>query len=78
MRNENKKVYFVLILIVLFGISIGYAVLTKTLNITGNSLVRQNTWDLHFENIKVTSGSVEAINLPTIDNTALSVSFNFF
>ena len=77
MRNKNKKGYFVLILIVLFGISVGYAVINRTLNITGNSEVKQNTWDIHFENIKVKSGSVEDIEDPVINNSNLSVNFNF-
>ena len=77
-NKKNRGLYVILILTILFGVSVGYAVLSKTLNITGNSLVKQNTWDVHFENVIVTRGSVEAITLPTIDNTALSVNFNFF
>ena len=76
MRRKSKKFYILFILIVLFGISIGYAAISRTLTITGNSEVRENTWDLHFENIKVTDGSVEA-ETPTINNDKLSVKFNF-
>ena len=76
MRNKNKKVYFVLILIVLFGISVGYAVINRTLNITGNSEIKQNTWNIYFDNVKVKNGSVTA-DIPVIDTTTKStVSFN--
>ena len=47
MKRKNKGLYIVLIILILFGISIGYAVINRTLNITGNSEVKQNTWDLH-------------------------------
>ena len=77
MRRKNKSIYIVLIAVALIGITIGYAAISRTLNITGNSEVKQNTWDLHFENVKITNGSVEADD-PTIDNTNLVVNFNFF
>ena len=76
MKNKNKKVYFVLILIVLFGISVGYAAMNRTLNITGNSEIKQNTWNIYFDNVKVKEGSVTA-NTPVIDTTTKStVNFN--
>ena len=77
MKRRTNYYYFVLILIVLFCISAGYAVLNKTLSINGNTEVKQNTWDLHFENIQVRNESVNADSLPIIDNsTKTSVSFN--
>ena len=77
MRRKNKKIYIFLIVLVLFGISMGYAVLNKSLNITGNTEVKENTWDLHFENLIVTDGSVTANKEPTIDNTNLAIDFEF-
>ena len=76
MRRRNKKIHIVLILIVLFGISVGYAVINRSLNITGNSEVKQNTWNIYFDNVKVKEGSVTS-NLPVIDTTTKStVNFN--
>ena len=63
---KNKK--YTLFLIVLLCISIGYAVLNTTLNINGKSSISKNTWDVHFDNVVVNSGSVEAIKIPTIEN----------
>ena len=43
MRRKNKKFYIVLIIIVLFGVSVGYAAISRVLTINGNSEVKQNT-----------------------------------
>ena len=77
MRNKNKKVYFVLILIVLFGVSVGYAAMNRVLNITGNSEIKQNTWNIYFDNVKVLDGSVTATSPPTIDSSKIAVNFSF-
>ena len=68
MKKRNKKYYIVLVLLLLVVISIGYAVLNTTFNITGKSSISKNTWDVYFDNIKVTTGSVEAVKVPTIEN----------
>ena len=77
MRKKNKFFNFILIILILFGVSVGYAAINRTLNITGNSEVSKNTWDLHFENVRVTYGSVETDTSPIIDNNNLSVYFSF-
>ena len=76
MKYKNRNLYIVFILLIVFGISIGYAVINRNLTITGNSEVKQNTWDIHFDNIQVTPGSVSS-SIPTLDNVNLSVNFNF-
>ena len=77
MRRNNKNKIFLYFLIVVFTISVGYAAINRTLNITGNSEIKQNTWDIYFDNIIVKSGSVSADSLPVIDATTKStVSFN--
>ena len=75
-KKKKNKFKFLIIIIILFNLCIGYAVISRTLNVTGNSLIKQNTWDLHFENVKVTSGSVTATKNPIIDNTNLSLDFS--
>ena len=76
MKKKNKSFYIILIVLVLFGVSIGYSAINRTFNITGNSEVKENTWDLHFENVRVKKGSVTAIKEPTIDNSKLSIDFS--
>ena len=68
MKKKNKKSYVWLALFALIGITIGYAVLSTTLNINGKSTISKNTWDVHFDNINVTDESVEAVKLPTIED----------
>ena len=77
MSRKNKKFYIVLIIIVLFGVSVGYAAISRTLTINGNSEVKQNTWDIHFENIQIKNGSVTATKEPTLENSNTSVNFSF-
>ena len=77
MRKKNNNFYLFLIILSFFIISVGYAVINRTLTINGNSEVKQNTWDIHFENIQVITGSVASVKIPTIDNTKLSIDFSF-
>ena len=64
MRRINKNIFFIIVF--LLCISVGYAVLNSTLIINGKSNISKNIWDVHFENINVISGSVEAEKVPTI------------
>ena len=68
MKKKNNKSYVWLAVFALIGITIGYAVLSTTLNINGKSTISKNTWDVHFDNINVTDESVEAVKLPTIED----------
>ena len=70
LNKINKKILFVLILF----ISIGFAYLTRDLTLSGISSIFGNTWDVHFDNVVVTSGCAEA-NTPVIDTDRTSVSF---
>lgn len=77
MRKRNsKQFYFILILILLFCVSIGYSAINRVLNISGSSEVKQNTWNLYFDNVNVRDGSVNATKVPTIGNSGLLVDFN--
>ena len=69
MRGRNKNDYVVLIIVALIGITIGYAVINTTLNINGKSSISKNTWNVYFDNIVVKEDSVEAVKIPTIENS---------
>lgn len=74
--KERKKRMSVLILLLLVGfITIGYAVLNSDLTITGTSHITNATWDVHFENVVITTGSVSATSGPTIDASKLNVTY---
>lgn len=66
-KNKNSKLSLVVILL-LMVISVGFAYLTTTLNINGSTLIRGNSWDVHFENITITDGSVTATSEPEIES----------
>ena len=66
--GKNKNIYIYLIVVLLLVMTIGYALLNSTLNITGKSNISKNTWDVHFDNVVVKNGSAEAVKLPTIEN----------
>ena len=72
-RKDSQTVKILLLLLVLV-IGIGYAYLTSNLSITGATAVAGNTWDIHFENVQISPGSVEATTPATInpsDNTRI-------
>ena len=64
MKKQNKKILLIISLILLF-IWVGYSLLSSTLNINGSTIINGNTWDVHFENVKI----------ETIDNPG-SLVFN--
>ena len=64
-KKRNTKLY---VLIVLLLITIGFALLSTTLKIDGLINIDKNTWNIHFENVEITEGSVEATTVPTSDN----------
>ena len=70
---KNKKFLFIFFLIMV--ISIGFSILSSGLTITGNSTIARNTWDVHVENVQITSGSVTATT-PTISNNDTQVTYN--
>lgn len=75
-NNGNKKRYGVLILLLLVvGISIGYAALTTTLNINGTTTIGKASWDVHFENLAVTDGSVTATTAAAIDTAKTTINY---
>lgn len=74
-RNKREKAFFILIAIIIL-MGIGYAYLTTNLNILGTANLSNPTWDVHFENVRVTSGSVTTVGqAPTIDGSRTSITY---
>ena len=65
-KKQGRK--FIIIFIVLILI-VGYAIISTQLKIDGLLHVTKANWDVHFENIQLTEGSVNATTIPTSDNT---------
>ena len=60
-NSKNKKNYIlVALLLLVVTITVGYAALSTTLNINGSSTITKQSWDVHFESLNVTAGSVTA------------------
>ena len=69
MIRNRKSIYVGLVIILLVSVTIGYALINSTLNINGRSNISKNSWDIHFDNIVVKDGSVEAVKIPNIENS---------
>ena len=75
-RRSNQKNYFIYtFLLLILSIGLGYALLQTNLNLNGLANLGINSWDIHFANVQVASGSVEATTPATInpqDNTKVN------
>ncbi len=76
MRSRTSKNNLLLLVMLMIGfIGMGYALLTTDINITGTGKIKDAKWDVHFENIRVTDGSVAATTAANItDKTSTEFS----
>ena len=51
MKKNKKRDRVFLLLLILLGVSIGFAALTTTLKINGNTTINKNTWNIYWDNI---------------------------
>jgi hypothetical protein len=65
MRNKKKN-RILLLLVLLLGISIGFAALATTLKINGTANIGKNTWDVHWANV----GDIQKSSTTTITTGA--------
>ena len=69
-----------LYLLVILGITVGFALLSTTLFINGTAAIKSNTWNIHWDDtsVNVTQGSVAATapNVTTTTSTKDTVSFS--
>ncbi len=63
-KNAKKSTALILLLLLLMMVSIGYAVLSSSLNINGTSTITSNTWDIEADDADVVcpTGEVCTIN----------------
>ena len=67
MKKGKNRMAMLLILVV--GISIGYASLATNLKINGTSVVKGSNWNIYWDNVNVDSGSVTGSNVVTAPST---------
>ena len=75
MKKNKRKLNYMILIIMILVISIGYAILSSNLNIVGSSQISAPTWDIHWENVQVKTGSVSA-QTPTIDTNKTTVNYS--
>jgi len=51
MKNRKRKNTFMVLLIILLAITIGFAALATTLKINGDSVIARNRWSVHWANV---------------------------
>ncbi|MBQ6497340.1 MAG: hypothetical protein IJI58_01335 [Bacilli bacterium] len=72
-RKQQSMKNTIILLILIVGL--GYALLQSNLNIQGIANMGNPTWDIHWANVQVTEGSVEA-NTPVIDAAKTTVTYS--
>ena len=63
--NKRIKIRYTLLTVILLSISLGFALLSTNLNITGTTGIKNATWNIHWSNLAVTSGSVSGTKVTT-------------
>ena len=75
MKKSKKRLNYLLVIVLLLLVSVGYAVLNTNLNIVGAGTINNPTWNIHWENVSVKTGSVSA-STPTIDTAKTTVNYS--
>lgn len=61
-KNGKKGLLMALFLLLIVGLSVGYALYNRNLKINGISAIKDNSWIIYFDNIVKQDGSIEALN----------------
>lgn len=73
--NSKRNFAIVAVLALICGMTIMYAALSTSLNISGTANISTVGWDVHFSNVKVTSGSVTATTAANISSATTAVNY---
>ena len=70
--KKNRR--FIYLIILVLGISVGYAALSNNLKINGVSAVKKSTWNIYWDSVSASSyGNVDVVNAATITDTKKTV-----
>ena len=72
----RKSIVFVSILFFAMFMGIGYAYVRRTLNINNNTKISSLSWNLHFENFNVTSGSITPLSETLVSDNNMKITTN--
>ena len=77
MRKSKRDKFSIILISILAFLAIGYAYLTTSLSINGTSNINAASWNVHFENVNVTEGSVTTVTqAPTIDTNLTTINYS--
>ncbi len=76
MKQVKRSVSVLVLLLLLIGVTVGYSALSQTLNINGTSTISVSSWDVHFANVSVTTGSVTATTAPNPATNNLTLTYS--
>ena len=76
-RKKQRKIY--LYLLIVLGLTIGFALLSTTLFINGTASIKSNTWNIHWDesSIDVAQGSVSATTPEVTTTTSTDDTLSF-
>ncbi len=75
--KKTKRNYSLLLGVLLLGISMGYAILSTSLNIDGTSTISSTTWNIHWNNIIENEDNTATTNQATkIETDTTTATFN--
>ena len=75
MSRSKKRLNKYFLLLLLLGVSVGFALLSTTLKINGIAGVKGSTYDIHWENVQPNANSTVEAEKPEIDTTRTIVSY---
>ncbi len=73
---NNKKIDYLIVFALICLLAIGYATLQSNLNIIGQAAVANAKWDIHFDNITITNGSIEINETAGDENATINPNDN--
>ncbi len=75
MRRNKKKNKQLALLLILLGITVGFALLSTTLKINGTAGIKSSQWDIHWENVQPNAQSTVTTETPQISENATKVTY---
>ena len=72
--NKKRSYFFLFLFLLVCSVGLGYAAISTTLSIDGSAQFKDARWNVYFDNLNVTTGSITATTPASITNTT-TVSF---
>ena len=74
-ERKIKTLSLVALIVAVLGLTVAFASLSQTLNITGTAKVENASWDIHFQNLSepTLTGDANVTTAPTIDESKTTI-----